>query len=141
METPEPLSWYELQERLTKIMRELPPQWSYHSKDPCVGKILRLRDIAEWCGIERNHLYEVRRGERKEALFTAKIQSKLTWFFHQWDKGLLEKRQDPNGRWILCYRNQKPDGTPVQTDAGPSPIEAKVSWWKGTLTLKPKNSQ
>lgn len=138
MEAPEILSWEALRERLTKIMAELPPYMAFGGKDPCALRILRLRDIAEWCGIGRKQLYFIRRGERTAQLFTPEVQRKLSWFFHQWDRGALAKEKQADGKWRLGYRNPQSQVPADAPDAGQARLSAQVSWLDGRLKVLPK---
>ena len=103
MEQVNILPWVELQRRLTNIMKELPPSWQFHSGDEaCTQKILRLRDIAEWTGIYRMTMYDIRSG-RRSGIFTPDKQLKLSRFFALWDAGKLVKGKGPDGKWRVIH--------------------------------------
>ena len=132
---PEALSWEQLQARLTAIMHDLPTYSDFASRDPCFLKIVRLRDIAEFCRIERKHLYFIRRGERVTQLYTEAVQRKLSWFFHEWDAGRLEKRREPDGKWRIGQRYPQPQGPADAPHAGSPTLEAAVDFSTGRLSL------
>lgn len=135
METPEALSWAELQERLTRIMALTPSYADFGSKDSCALRVLRLRDIAEFCGIERKHLYFIRRGERKPQLFTPPVQRKLTWFFREWEAGRLVKERGFDGKWRVVHPASQISAD--ATAARASTIQASVDFFTSRLTVKP----
>lgn len=138
METPPDLSWDELKERLTKIMVALPPAWSYNNRDPCMRAILRLRDISDFTGISRKHLYYIRRGERTPQLFTEKIQRTLSWFFFNWDRGALRKEEQADGSWRIVFRDPQPQVSADATHARQTGLSAQISWESGRLKVVPR---
>jgi hypothetical protein len=122
----------ELQQRLTAIMEASPRNEYLNSRrDPCIQRIIRLRDIAVYCGVDRQDIYRVRRGER---ILKPDLQRKLSWFFFNLDRGRLTKELEGDGRWrIIPAKAQVPAAAP---DAGPPAIEATVDFATGRLTLK-----
>lgn len=135
MEAIPNLSWAEIAERLTRIMHDLPVSWAFHT-DPCAGRQLRLRDIAEWTGIERNHLYYVRRGERLAR--NDRNQQRLSRFFAEWDAGKLVKARGPDGKWRVQHFDPASEIPADAPDEGKTGISAQISWFNGTLKVKPK---
>ncbi|HEX8784256.1 MAG TPA: hypothetical protein VF764_12840 [Steroidobacteraceae bacterium] len=136
------LSWEQLQDRLTRIMLDLPTFSALASRDPCVLAVVRLRDIAEFCGIHRKHLYFIRRGERVTQLYTEPVQRKLTWFFTEWDAGRLEKRRQADGKWRISVRDpqsQGPADAPLPRPAGSPAVTAAVDFLTGRLTVGRRN--
>ncbi|HEX8807741.1 MAG TPA: hypothetical protein VF760_01965 [Xanthobacteraceae bacterium] len=136
MATPESfLSWAELQERLTTIMAQLPTFSHLASRDPCAQAVLRLRDIAEFCGIERKHLYFIRRGERVTQLYTEAVQRKLTWFFTEWDAGRLAKRRQADGKWRISALHPQSEVHPDAPAPRPSTLAASIDFLTGRLKV------
>lgn len=135
MAITEALSWAQIAERLTLLMHELPPSWSYHMKDTCVASQLRLRDIADWTGIERKHLYFMRRGERAVLVNRPDNQRKLSLFFELWDAHKLVKGKDADGRWRIHHT--QPQVPAHEAHAGAAGLSAQISWADGTLKVKP----
>lgn len=135
METPEILPWAILQGRLTWILEQSPRPEYLKNPDPCIQRVIRLRDIATYCQIDRQEIYRVRRGERR---LKPEVQVKLSWFFFNFDRGRIRKEKCPDGRWrIVPARAQVPADAP---HAGAKTIEASVDFLKGSLTLGGKVS-
>ena len=134
------MSWEEIRARLTKMMLELPSYVSF-IKDPCAGKILRLRDIAEWTGCHKQTLYDVRSGRRSE-LYTPQRQYQLSRFFQQWDAGKLVKVQvggADSRKWRVAHFDPASEVPVDAPDARPpGGLAAQIAWDKGTLHLKPR---
>lgn len=127
---PEILPWAVLQVRLTAIMDASPRSEYLKGRDPCIHRIIRLRDIANYCGIDRQEIYRVRRGERS---LKPEVQRRLSWFFWNFDRGKLVKEKGGDGKWrIVLARAQSPADA---SDAGPPPIEATVDFLSGRLIL------
>lgn len=130
MEIPEVLPWAVLQERLTWILEQSPRPEYLKNPDPCIQSVIRLRDIADYCRLQRQEIYRVRRGDRR---LKPEVQRVLSWFFFNFDRGRLMKEKCPDGRWrIVPARPQVPADAP---HAGPAAIEATVDFLSGRLTL------
>ncbi|MBA0085705.1 MAG: hypothetical protein HRJ53_11975, partial [Acidobacteria bacterium Pan2503] len=124
MDLPEMLTWEELQRRLTKIMICSPQPYdlgSSRGRDPCIQRVIRLRDIANYTGIYRAEIYRVRRGERS---LTKDVQQRLSWFFFNLDRGRLVKEPQPDGKWRIVFKAQEVH--PHAADARAPAIEATV---------------
>lgn len=136
VDLPEILTWGELQARLTGILDASPRPEYLKNPDPCIQRVIRLRDIATYCGIDRQEVYRVRRGERS---LKPEVQKRLSWFFGFLDCGKLVKEKQADGKWRIV-RAPKPNypASQVSADAAharsPS-IQASVDFMTGKLKL------
>ena len=128
--SPEPLGWAVLQQRLTVIMEASPRNEYLQNPDPCIQRIIRLRDIADYCDLDKHEIHHARRGDRP---LKPEVQKRLSWFFFNLDRGILVKEKQVDGKWRIVHTAQKvPADAP---DAGPKAIKAQVDFATGRLKL------
>jgi hypothetical protein len=127
------LSWGELQLRLTAILDASPRPEYLKNPDPCIQRVIRLRDIAVYCGIDRQEVYRVRRGERS---LKPEVQKVLSWFFGNLDSGKLVKECQADGKWRIVYRNPASKVPADAAYAGSPAIKAQVDFLTGKLKLQ-----
>ena len=130
MDSPEALPWAVLQERLTAILDASPRCEYLKNPDPCIQRIIRLRDIAQYCGIERHEVYRARRGERS---LKPNVQKLLSWFFFSLDRGELVKEKQADGKWRIVH--QAPQVPAHAPHARPPSLKAQVDFTTGRLKV------
>ena len=130
MDLPEMLPWEVLRARLTRVLMDSPRCELLHNPDPCIQRVIRLRDIADYTGIYRAEIYRVRRGERS---LKPDVQKILSWFFFNLDRGRLVKEQQVDGKWRIVPAPSQVH--PHAPHARPATLEASVDFLTGKLTL------
>ncbi len=68
-------------------------------------EILRVRDIADYCGFQRKRIYHIGDGSREYNYDDT--QSKISKFFYLWERGLLRKVEGADGKWRIIYQEPK----------------------------------
>lgn len=135
MDLPDILPWATLQVRLTWVLEQSPRPEYLKNPDPCIQRVIRLRDIADYCRLQRQEIYRVRRGDRR---LKPEVQQVLSWFFFNFDRGRIAKEKCLDGKWRIVPT--KPQVPADAADARPKAIEATVDFLNGRLTLGSKMS-
>lgn len=135
MDLPDILPWATLQVRLTWVLEQSPRPEYLKNPDPCIQRVIRLRDIADYCRLQRQEIYRVRRGDRR---LKPEVQQVLSWFFFNFDRGRIAKEKCLDGKWRIVPA--KPQVPADAADARPKAIEATVDFLNGRLTLGSKMS-
>jgi len=100
VDSPEIIPWAEISRRLYAVMEATPPTGKIlHSRE--AKKVIRIKDIAKYCGIEWKTIYRLAKGERQHE----RHQRKLSNFFWAWDRGRLTKEEQVDGTWLIIYRD------------------------------------
>jgi hypothetical protein len=117
---PEILSQEQLRQRIREVVAQHPDGRDILHK-PETRLRLRVTDIADYTGADAPSLYRWARDGRYR--LSSKLQRKLSWFFHAWDRGQLVKQLVDTegdrrlggavrGRGVLVHRDAK--AAPIQ---------------------------
>jgi hypothetical protein len=114
-EPPEILSQEQIRQRIREVIAQHPDGRDILHK-PETRLRLRVADIADYTGADAPALYRWARDGRYR--LSGKLQRKLSWFFHAWDRGRLVKQLVDTegdrrlggavrGRGVIVHRDPK----------------------------------